>query len=265
MQKFPPIITLITDFGLDDPYVGQMKGALLSGCPQATLVDISHAVCPWDIHAAAVTLATSYDSFPLGTIHLVVVDPGVGSERGMIAAQGNGHFFVCPDNGILSLLLEEEKMVEAHQLDAQPPGRTISPTFHGRDIMAPAAAALAKGKTLASLGNALHISKLKRLAFPLAQPDKAETPGRVLSIDHFGNVRTTIRAASNLDNQPCMQRVEICGQILTTFANNYAQVEKGALLVLVDSSGFLEIAANQASAAALLGCGPGDPVALFCL
>nr|WP_320011837.1 SAM-dependent chlorinase/fluorinase [uncultured Desulfobulbus sp.] len=264
MQQFPPIITLITDFGLDDPYVGQMKGALLSGCPQATLVDISHAVPPWNIHAAAVTLATSYACFPRGTIHLVVVDPGVGSERQMIAAHGNDHYFVCPDNGILSLLLDEGTVATVHQLDAQPTGRLISPTFHGRDVMAPAAAALATGKRLASLGAVLPLAQLSRLDLPLLQPGKTAVRGQVLSIDHFGNVRTTIRVPRSQASPPHMKHVEICGRRLTTFATNYAQVEKGALLVLVDSSGFIEIAANQASATTLLGCVPGEPVTFVC-
>lgn len=263
MKNASPIITLTTDFGLHDPYVGQMKGALLSVCPQARLVDITHHVPPWNIAAAAVTLATSYLSFPPHSVHLVVVDPGVGGERAIVAAQGREHFFVCPDNGILSLLLEEGHLERVYQIEASLTRKDISPTFHGRDIMAPAAAALAAGKALAALGPSLPLTGLKQLHFPLLNPGQGALEAQVLSIDHFGNIRTTVRTGQNAIRWTEGAWIRVGGQKITTCGSNYSQVGRGELLVLIDSSGFVEIAANQASAAAFLGCSPGDPVVLF--
>ena len=146
------IFTLTTDFGLLDPYAGQLKGALLKGFPSATIIDLTHAIPAWDVVTAAVTIRTSYAFFPAGTIHLIVVDPGVGSQRSILVAAGDNHYFIAPDNGILSLLVLDHKIETIHRVE-HPDffGAAVSPTFHGRDIIAPVAAALAQGTGLAHL------------------------------------------------------------------------------------------------------------------
>lgn len=256
-----PLITLTTDFGLQDPYVGQLKGALLKGCPAATLVDISHAIPAWDVVTAALTIATSYAFFPLATIHLIVVDPGVGGQRAILAAAGEGHFFIAPDNGILSLLVADGKIDTLHRIEnpAFFPA-SVSPTFHGRDIMAPAAAALACGTRLAELGAAVSAQSITLAIVPSAVAAPGSLHGQVQGIDHFGNIRTTIRVGQGHLQIASFRSLEIAGQRITTLARTYAQVAPGTLLVLVDSAGRLEIAANQARAAEILGCVPGDRV-----
>jgi hypothetical protein len=266
MEHAPPLITLTTDFGLADPYVGQLKGVLLKGCPSATLIDISHTVPVWDVLSAALTIQTSYTFFPEGTVHLIVVDPGVGSERAIIAACGDGHFFVCPDNGILTFLVRDRKITGVSRID-QPPSALpkISPTFHGRDVMAPVAAALAGGAAITSLGVAMDPGKIAQISLPLPVLGAGHIQGQVLRIDHFGNVRTSIRTGDGLFDPGTFRFLEINGHRISTLVVTYSDVASGAMAVLVDSSGFLEIAANQASAASLIGCVPGTAcnVALF--
>ncbi|MGE4560007.1 MAG: S-adenosyl-l-methionine hydroxide adenosyltransferase family protein [Desulfobulbus sp.] len=263
MEQASPVITLTTDFGLSDPYVGQLKGALLKGCPSATLVDITHAVPTWDVLAAALALHTSYRYFPTGTVHLVVVDPGVGSSRSILAARGEGYCFVCPDNGILSFLLAKKCVLAVHRVEAGgAPGKSISPTFHGRDIMAPVAAALARGEGLETFGPALGLSSLERIGLPRPASVDGGLRGQVLSVDHFGNVRTNLRLDEESLNPSNFSALEIQGHRISTMAAAYSEVPVGGLLVLRDSSGFLEIAANQANAAVLIGCVPGDPLTL---
>ena len=262
MEHAAPIITLTSDFGLSDPYVGQMKGALLKGCPFATLIDITHTVAAWNVLAAAITLFTSYRHFPAKTVHLIVVDPGVGGSRSILAAQGDGHFFVCPDNGILSLLLAEEKIQRVHRVTYSAFAEGISPTFHGRDIMAPVAAALARGEGLHAFGDALVPSGLTRITFPLSSPCRGMVQVQVLSVDHFGNVRISIRPGEGGGALREVCSVKINGFLITKIGTCYSQVPVGHVMLLVDSVGFLEIAANQASAAAFLGCAPGDQLSV---
>jgi len=257
----PAVFTLTTDFGLQDPYVGQLKGALLKGCARATIIDLTHAIPAWDVVTAAVTIRTSYGFFPAATIHLVVVDPGVGSERAILAAAGDGHFFVAPDNGILSLLVADQKIESIHRVD-QPAffAATVSPTFHGRDIMAPVAAALARTGSLEQFGSAMVPEEIRMAIVPVAIPAAGCLQGQVQRIDHFGNIRTTIRAGSGRFDPLSFGFVEIGNQRISQLVRTYHEAETGALLVLIDSSGYLEIAANQASAAILTGCVVGDPV-----
>ena len=262
MQQLPPIITLTTDFGLTDAYVGQMKGALLRGCPSATLVDITHALPAWDVVAAAISIHTSYPFFPEGTVHLVVVDPGVGTSRPILAAQGDGHFFVCPDNGILTFLARPHKLTHVRQVQLFREGeRPVSPTFHGRDIMAPVAAALARGEDLATLGRECAPAQIVQLPFPEPQRRRdGALVGQVLSIDHFGNVRTSVHTGDPHFDIRRFSALEVAHQRIEQLVTTYGEVPVGALCVLVDSAGFLEIAANQANAATLLGCVPGDVI-----
>jgi S-adenosylmethionine hydrolase len=258
---FPVIITLTTDFGLQDPYVGQLKGALLKGCPSATLIDITHAIPPWDVVTAAVAIRTSYGFFPLGSIHLIVVDPGVGSQRAILAAAGDGHFFIAPDNGILSLLAADHKIETVHRVeDSAFFPTSVSPTFHGRDIMAPVAAALARGRALCDFGAAVPPQALAPTIVPSAVQEPGCLRGHVQSIDHFGNIRTTLRVGHGHLDPAVFDFLEISGRRITQLARTYNEVPVGALIALIDSSGYLEIAANQASAAQILGGSRGARV-----
>lgn len=260
MDQNPPLITLTTDFGLTDPYVGQLKGALLSRCPTATLIDLTHAIPAWNVSAAAIILHSTYKFFPRNTVHLIVVDPGVGSDRAIVAAQGQGHLFVCPDNGILSLLLAEGVIEAACTIKPAYAG-VVSSTFHGRDLMAPVAAVLALGTPLAEVGEAMALESLQRVATWQAQPTSGGWQGWVLGIDHFGNLRTSI-CAQELQG---FQGLEINGQAVKQQVATYSEIAAGHLAVLIDSCGFAEIAANQASAAAIIGAVIGDVVTVHCV
>jgi S-adenosylmethionine hydrolase len=256
-----PLITLTTDFGLEDAYAGQLKGALLKGCQSATIIDITHAIPAWDVVTAAVTIRTSYPFFPAGSIHLIVVDPGVGSQRSILVAAGDGHFFIAPDNGILSLLVADHKIETIHRLDHPafyPP--SISPTFHGRDIMAPVAAALAKGFAVRDFGAPVPLEEIAMVTLPSGLSEAGCLHSQVLRIDHFGNIRTSIRTGHGRFDPATFGFVEIGGRRITQLVRTYNEVPSGALLALIDSSGYLELAANQARAADILGCFPGDPV-----
>lgn len=255
------VITLTTDFGLQDPYVGQLKGALLKGCPSATIIDITHAIPAWDVVTAAVTIRTSYPFFPLSSIHLIVVDPGVGSQRSILVATGDGHYFIAPDNGILSLLVADRKIETIHRVEHPTffPA-SASPTFHGRDIMAPVAAALAKGYAVNDFGTSVPLQEIMLAIVPSVVPGAGCLHGQVHSIDHFGNIRTTIRTGRGHFDPTAFKFLAIKGQRIARLAKIYTEVEPGALLVLTDSSGYLEVAANQARAVDILGCSPGDRV-----
>lgn len=263
MEHAPPLITLTTDFGLTDAYVGQLKGVLLKGCPCATLIDITHAVPTWDVAAAALTIQTSYSCFPAGTVHVIVVDPGVGGQRSILAAHGDGHFFVCPDNGILTFLVQERKIESVHRIK-QPlsTGKRVSPTFHGRDIMAPVAAALACGAAIASVGEPMDPDRIAQIALATPVWRGGQLQGHVLGVDHFGNVRTSIRVGGGAFDPDTFSCLEINGHRITRLVTTYSEAPIGVLVVLIDSSGFLEIAANQAKAATLIGCGPGDALSV---
>jgi S-adenosyl-L-methionine hydrolase (adenosine-forming) len=194
MGNTSTIFTLTTDFGLLDPYVGQLKGALLKGCPSATIIDLTHAIPAWDVDAAAVTIHTSYAFFPSGTIHLIIVDPGVGSRRSILVAAGDTHYFIAPDNGILSQLVLDRTIETIHRVE-HPDffGTDVSPTFHGRDIMAPVAAALAQGVGLAYFGPVVSPSAIRMIIVPSVLAEAGCLHGQVQRIDHFGNVRTSLR------------------------------------------------------------------------
>ncbi len=259
MALHPAIFTLITDFGLKDPYVGQLKGALLRGCPAATIIDLTHHIAPWDVVGAAVAIRTSYRFFPVGTVHLVVVDPGVGSERAILAAAGDGHYFIAPDNGCLSLLVADHRIASIHRVE-EPIffDASVSPTFHGRDIMAPVAAALASDGHLERFGPVVEPITIRTVFPPKAIDAAGCLHGQVLGIDHFGNIRTSIRA--DRFDPAAFAFVEIGGRRIGPLVRCYQEAETGSLLALIDSAGFLEIAANRANGAALIGCAVGDPV-----
>ena len=257
------IITLTTGFELADGYVGTMKGGILGIDPTAIIVDISHNISPQDVREAAYTLYAAYPYFPQGAIHVVVVDPGVGSERRGIALRTPQATFVAPDNGVLSYVVAGERVEQIVQLTN--PGYHLSPasrTFHGRDIFAPAAAHLARGVPMAELGQPLAEIVAFPLPRPQTRPDGAIV-GQVIHIDRFGNLITSI-TATDLANCPRMREgiIRIKGQSIRGIASNYAEVTPGKLLAIVGSSDRLEIAVSGGSASQTLEAKVGDEVVL---
>jgi len=258
-----PIITLTTDFGQADGYAGAMKGIILGICPEVSLVDITHEIQPQAVGQAAYVLSTVTPHFPpgVGTVHLVVVDPGVGSDRRPIAVRSGRAIYVAPDNGVLSLALAADPPQLAVQLDAD---RPISATFHGRDLFAPAAARLACGIELAEIGEPISLAELVTLSNLSAQrqPDGSWI-GQILHVDRFGNLISDIEYPMTDDQSPDRRsrvavwvgKDRIAGVIRT-----YSDVAPGELVAYVGSSGHLEIAVRDGSAATRLGVGVGDAV-----
>ncbi len=242
-----PLITLTTDFGLSDEYVGVMKGAIYSKHPEATLVDLTHAIRPHDIRQAAVVIACSFHYFPAGSIHVVVVDPGVGSNRRIVLLEGAGHFFLVPDNGLASLLfpcLTKAYHVNKSNLFLVP----VSDTFHGRDIFAPVAAHLAAGLPAHKTGPEISLNSLSQLPLPEPKLTDSSLCGMVIDIDHFGNIITNIdRQTLNKfcrDNKADVD-VLIGDQTLHGIHSTYADVPPGSPVVCVGSRNFIEIGLNQ--------------------
>ena len=256
------IITLTTDFGLADGYVGTMKGVILGIDPTVTIVDVSHDIAPQDVREAAYVLYAAYPYFPQGSIHLVVVDPGVGSERRAIALRTPQATFVAPDNGVLSYVVAGERVEEiVHLTNLRYHLSPASRTFHGRDIFAPAAAHLARGIRLAELGEPLT----DIVTFPLPRPQVrpgGTIVGQVIYVDHFGNLITSIRLKDWPDRFPREGVIEIKGQGIRGVANNYAEGAPGKLLALIGSSDHLEIAVSGGGAAQSLEATVGDEVLL---
>ena len=250
------IITLTTDFGLGSPYVGQMKGVLLHRAPEAALVDLTHAIPAFDVRAAALTLGDAVSAFADGTVHLVVVDPGVGTARRPLVIAWRGHAMVGPDNGVFESFLDEGAVhvIARRDIFRQP----VSDVFHGRDLFAPAAAFLARGGLPAELGP--PVDDPVRLRWPqvVRQPHGARAP--VLRADGFGNLMTRLSRADvpaevravGLTGQPGGERLEI------PLRRTYGEVAPGALVALFGSSGWLEVAVSQGSAAERLGAGAAE-------
>jgi S-adenosylmethionine hydrolase len=257
------IVSLITDFGTVDSYVGQMKGTLLSNNSSLTIIDITHNIRPQDVEQAAYELYESYQHFPDGTVHLVVVDPGVGTNRAILAAQAMGHFFVAPDNGVLSLFFEAGNVERVVKVQVENRSN-ISNTFHGRDIMAPVAAALAKGAEFEAIGDIVSSKDCVNSLFQRVVPTEKGIEGKVLRIDHFGNVRTSIRK-SDLQGR-CLDSLEIIVsgyRIKKGIVATYGDNPDGEICCLFDSSGFLEVAITDGSAAAAIEATVYDDVSLF--
>lgn len=255
-----PIVTLTTDFGTDDSYVGVMKGVILSICPDAQLVDISHAIPPQDIAAAARMLPSYVPYFPAHTVHLVVVDPGVGSARQPLAWASPGGQFVGPDNGVFSpLWIQQREQWPADEVRAvvleEPRFRLaqVSTTFHGRDIFAPAAAHLAAGVLLDELGPSLETPVPLALPLPTWEADGKRLEGRIVSIDHFGNCISNVTAAHLHRLGPLNSLVvRVAGKQLPV-VQTYADVAPGKPLALLGSDGELEISLRNGSASQTLG------------
>ena len=260
------IITLITDFGLDDEYVGLMKGVILSIHPSATIVDITHHTEPQDIVQAAYTLNASYRYFSDGSIHLVVVDPGVGGKRAIVAVKMKGHVFVAPDNGVLTPLFGEGEVEECIRVD-NPEFflKSVSQTFHGRDIFAPVAAHIARGVPLGRIGTPADRDRLVRLTgFESCRSSNGEIKGKIVTIDHFGNLITNISAHELQDfchgKPDCTPQVRIGNLVISGLSSTYEGVEASKPLALIGSRGYLEIAVNTGSAHTHLNVQKGDGV-----
>lgn len=241
------VITLLTDFGTADGYVGELKGVLLSGAPEATILDITHDIPAQDVEYARLVVARMWRRFPTGTIHLVVVDPGVGSSRAALAIEADGRCLVGPDNGVLSPAL----LVAGARAARLPVPPGASATFHGRDVFAPAAASLATGARVEDLGPEASSPIVRRTPEAIRLAD-GRLRGEVIAIDRFGNAITNIAGSRG-------GGLELDGTILP-LRRTYADVEHGEALAIVGSSGFVEIAVRNGSAAARFGLVRGAPV-----
>ncbi|GAB4418874.1 MAG: SAM-dependent chlorinase/fluorinase [Anaerolineae bacterium] len=273
-----PIIALLTDFGLKDAYVGIMKGVMLSICPTARLVDLTHDIRPQDVRQAAYVLLTAYRYFPPETVFLVVVDPGVGTARAPLAVETAHGRFVAPDNGVLSYVLRETPARQAVALsDPAYHLREISQTFHGRDIFSPVAAHLAQGTPITALGPTQR--NLVLLPAPRLSVSAREVVGEVLHIDHFGNLITSIgqltwegadrlrltprfggEAGSSVELMAVTCRVQVGDYQVGPIRRTYGEVSPGQATALIGSAGQLEIGVNQGHAAERYQAAIGDPV-----
>ncbi|PIQ62487.1 MAG: hypothetical protein COV99_05895 [Bacteroidetes bacterium CG12_big_fil_rev_8_21_14_0_65_60_17] len=255
------IITLTTDFGLQDGYVASMKGVMLSLAPDSRLVDVTHEIPAQDVMSAAFVLKSAYRYFPEGTVHLAVVDPGVGSSRHAIALEHEGHMFVGPDNGLFSLVLGDQvppSVVLLDQVAAWRPA-PVSSTFHGRDIFAPVAARLASGLPLEDVGTRTDGFKRMSWALPISDPEGIR--GWVVHIDRFGNCITNITRRELEQHRDgrgvkCYAGNTVVSHVVST----YSDVSDGEPVMLINSEELLEVAVHGGSAERLLGLHRGAPV-----
>ena len=256
------IVTLTTDFGLSDPFAGILHGVVLSIHPDTTIVDISHAVASYDIFEGAWTIAQAYRFFPPRTVHVAVIDPGVGSERRPIIAETDDYIFVAPDNGVLSLIEARESKFSVRHVTADRYFlRPVSQTFHGRDVFAPVAGWLSKGVAPSEFGE--EVSDYVRLALPKVEQIGDGLRGVVLKVDKFGNLITNIGeldAPALFGHAVPPVNILVAGETITHVCRSYAEGGDQELFAIMGSSGYLEIAARQASAAEKLAAGVGTPV-----
>jgi S-adenosyl-L-methionine hydrolase (adenosine-forming) len=261
-----PLITLTTDFGVNDHFVGTVKGVILDLVPEATIVDICHAVQAFDILDGALTVSQAYSCFPAGTVHMVIVDPGVGTARRPILATVERYHFVAPDNGVLSLIYDrEERLLVRHVTADHYFRQPVSNTFHARDIFAPIAASLAKGVDPSRFGN--EITDFVRFSAPKPKPANDHTlRGVVLKVDRFGNLITNITpldAPGLFQSQPDSFKIIVGKREITQIRTAYGQGAPGEVFGILGSMGFLEIAANRGAAAQLLGANKGSDVSVI--
>ena len=258
------IITLTTDYGTNDHLVGTLKGVILKINPEVTIVDITHNVTPFDLLDGALAVGSAYSYFPAKTIHVVVVDPGVGTERRPLLVSAGNQYFVAPDNGVLSVIYEREaeNLVVRHANAEHYYLQPVSKTFHGRDIFAPVAAWLTKGWQTASMGD--HINDYKRFALPRPKEVEGVVKGVVIRTDAFGNLITNFREGDLPESvrSEGTIKLQVGNQPVTRFVETFAQGNNTEPIVYVGSSGFLEIAVNKGNASRTLGLGRGTPVVL---
>ena len=243
-----PVVALLSDFGFRDHYVGAMKGVVLNICPEATLVDISHEIPAHDVLTAALELAAAYRYFPAGSVFLVVVDPGVGSERRGVAADAGDYRFVAPDNGVLTAVLGEQPPRRVVELTERRYARpTVSRTFEGRDRFAPAAAWIAKGVQLSALGRPLRDYRTLDIPAPDVADDRVV--GQVLRIDRFGNVVSNIdRKAFESVAQRGSIQIEVGPHVIGRLVETYTEIREDEVCALFGGTEHLEFAASSSSA-----------------
>lgn len=253
-MKTKRVITLLTDFGLEDEYAGVMKGVILSINGEVEIVDVTHQLRRHDIVQAALVVESSFRYFPPDSIHVVVVDPGVGGKRNIICAASEGHYFLVPDNGVLEFILARRKVDCIHAVtDPARFLREVSATFHGRDIFAPVAAHLAGGLSMSRLGNALTLEELVRIDLPTARRlSDGRLLGTVVSVDHFGNLITNIDrdtlGAFIGERDPADVNIRLGGLHIAGISTAYNAVPEGGPLAVVGSKNRLEISINQGDA-----------------
>lgn len=267
MNPGTPIITFVSDFGLDDWFVGVVHGVIHGICPSAHVVDLTHTVAPGDVARAAFVLEASSPDFPPGTIHLAVVDPGVGTPRRALAVSAHGQLFVGPDNGVLEWALDDP-VARVHTLtEARWFRDPVSRTFHGRDVFAPVAAHLASGVRVDALGPPVRDPVRLERREPRVGPRHVE--GCVMFVDRFGNALTDIPGDvlenAFADVPDARREVRIAGRRLRGIARTYGDASIGTLLAIMGSSGRLEIAEVGGNAASRFGFGVGDPVTIVAI
>ncbi|HEY1802790.1 MAG TPA: SAM-dependent chlorinase/fluorinase [Terriglobales bacterium] len=260
------IVTLTTDFGISDHFVGTIKGVILEINPEAEIIDISHSVQPFDVLDGALAISQAYSYFPASTVHLVVVDPGVGTARRPIILSTERHHFVAPDNGVLSLIYGREERVHVRHVSAQHYFlQPISNTFHGRDIFAPVSAYLSKGVDSEKFGE--EITDYVKFNAPKPKPvDQQTLKGVVLKADRFGNLITNITpqdAPMLFGDNPSPFKIVIGKHEITDIKTSYAEGEPGEVFAILNSMGYLEIAANRAPAAQIVGTAKGTEVSIL--
>jgi S-adenosylmethionine hydrolase len=255
------LISLTTDFGLAGHFVGTMKGVILGIAPSARLVDITHQITPFNVGEAALVIAQAWRYFPERSIHLVVVDPGVGSTRRPILVEADGHYFIGPDNGVFSMIYDAAPSKVREITNAKLRLGAVSRTFHARDIFAPAAAHSACGIPPARFGKLIH-DAVRAPALSPVHLKGSLWRGVVLMADHFGNLITNFHVHQFPDIKTQPMEIRIGGGRIHRLALTYSDTAAGELFAIVGSSGFIEIAMNQASAAAKLACSAGSALEL---
>jgi S-adenosyl-L-methionine hydrolase (adenosine-forming) len=256
-----PIITLTTDYGTNDHLVGVLKGVILNINPEVNIVDITHSILAHDILDGALTLSQAYKYFPSKTIHLVVVDPGVGTARRPILVAGDTHYFVAPDNGVLSAVYDQSESLYVWNVTSEHYFRQpVSNTFHGRDIFAPVAAWLSKSWQTASFGE--EITDFVRFAIPKPKASGNTIKGIVLRVDNFGNLITNLTAedAPALVAPDAKFTILVGNAAVTKIVATFAQGVAGETFAIIGSSGYIEICVNKGSAARAVGAGRGAEV-----
>lgn len=259
-----PIVTLTTDFGTNDHFVGAVKGVILDIVPEAAIVDISHAVQAFDVLDGALTISQAYAYFPTGTVHMVVVDPGVGTTRRPIIASSDGYHFVAPDNGVLSMVYAREERIHVRHITSDHYFRQpISSTFHARDVFAPVAGYLAKMVDSHKFGD--EVEDYVRFAAPKPKPSgDNRIRGVVLKVDRFGNLITNVTP----EDLPALFagkagfKITVGSKEISEIRTAYAEGAPGEVFGILGSMGYLEIVANRAAAAQLTGAGKGSEVSI---
>ncbi len=261
-----PIITLTTDFGSSDHFVGAMKGVILDIVPEAQIIDICHSVQPFDVLDGALTISQAYSYFPTRTVHVVVIDPGVGTARRPILASSDKYHFVAPDNGVLSMVYAREERMHVRHITSQHYFlQPVSNTFHARDIFSPVAAFLAKEVDSLKFGD--EVEDYVRFSAPKPKAvDENRLRGVVLKVDRFGNLITNVTpqdAPKLFGGAAQAFKIVVGSREITEIHNAYAEGAPGEVIGILGSMGFLEIAANRGAAAQLTGAGKGSDVTII--